>query len=54
MTVYIVIETDYEYWQIKGVFAMKDKAVEYMRIGEGFDKNNYSYYITEEPVEGTS
>lgn len=54
MTVYIVIETDTEYWQIKGVFAMRDRAVEFMRVGEGMDKNNYTYYIVEEPVEGTS
>lgn len=54
MTVYIVIETDYEHWRIMGVFAMKDKAVEYMRSGNGIDKKRYYYYITEELVEGTS
>lgn len=52
MTVYIVIETDYEWWQIKGVFATKAKALRFMKYGEGFDKRNYSYQLIEEPVEG--
>ncbi len=52
MTVYIVVETDYEWWQIKGVFATKAKALRFMEYGEGFDKRNYSYQLIEEPVEG--
>jgi len=51
-TVYIVMETFYEHWDIKGVFATKTLARKFIETGEGIDKRNYSYEIIEEPIEG--
>lgn len=51
MRVYIVVESDGEYWQIKGVFDSRAKAEEFISIGEGLDRNNYYYPIVAEEVE---
>jgi len=49
--VFIVTETDYEYWQIKRVFSSREKAERYLDRGKGIDPKNYFYPILEKEVE---